>query len=62
MSHENNVDWSAIRREFPTTKKFCYLNLANKAILPKRVEMAMRSWIDDIYNRAGEGAFSMEEI
>ena len=46
MPQESNVDWSAIRSEFPTTEKFCYLNLANKAILPKSVQKAMESWID----------------
>lgn len=57
-----NVDWDAMRAEFPTTQKFCYLNLANKAILPRVVEESMRSWMHDIYDHAGETAFSMSEI
>ncbi len=56
------VDWKALRKEFPTTEKFCYLNLANKAILPRAVEASLRSWMADIYDHAGEDAFSMDEI
>lgn len=58
----NNVDWDALRADFPTTEKFCYLNLANKAILPKLVEESMQSWMHDIYEHAGDTAFSMGEI
>lgn len=58
----NNVDWDARRADFPTTEKFCYLNLANKAILPKLVEESMQSWMHDIYENAGDTAFSMGEI
>lgn len=58
----NNVDWDARRADFPTTEKFCYLNLANKAILPKLVEESMQSWMHDIYEHAGDTAFSMGEI
>ncbi len=56
------TDWDALRREFPTTSKFCYLNLANKAILPRWVEQSMQSWMQDIYENAGDIAFSMGEI
>lgn len=56
------VDWEALRRDFPTTEKFCYLNLANKAILPRSVEASMQSWMADIYDDAGDTAFSMGEI
>lgn len=58
----NNVDWDARRADFPTTEKFCYLNLANKAILPRLVEESMQSWMHDIYEHAGDTAFSMGEI
>lgn len=57
-----DVDWATLRAEFPTTEKFCYLNLANKAILPKLVEESMKSWMQDIYDHAGDTAFSMGEI
>ncbi len=55
-------DWSALRSDFPTTSKYCYLNLANKAILPRTVERSMLSWMHDIYEEAGEAAFAMGEI
>lgn len=58
----DTVDWAALRADFPTAEKFCYLNLANKAILPRLVEESMRSWMHDIYEHAGEAAFSMGEI
>lgn len=57
-----SVDWTALRNDFPTTEKFCYLNLANKAILPKTVADSMQSWMADIYDEAGVAAFSMGEI
>jgi selenocysteine lyase/cysteine desulfurase len=62
QSTPEEVDWSALRADFPTTEKFCYLNLANKAILPTLVEKSMQSWMHDIYEHAGDSAFSMGEI
>lgn len=53
-------DWEARRREFPTTERFVYLDIARKAILPRRVEAAIQEWLADIYERAGANAFSME--
>lgn len=55
-------DWAALRKEFPTTEKFTYLNMSNKAILPRSVEAAMQEWMADIYDEAGTAAFSMAEI
>lgn len=55
-------DWDALRREFPTTETHAYLALANKALLPRRVEAAMREWLSDIYENAGVDAFSMAPI
>lgn len=55
-------DWDVLRREFPTTKNFAYLDIARKAILPRRVEAAVHEWLTDIYERAGANAFSMEKI
>jgi len=56
------VDWDALRQEFPTLDRFTYLDTAKKAILPKRVELAMQEWIRDVYDNAGARAFSMEAI
>ncbi|MBT5513229.1 MAG: aminotransferase class V-fold PLP-dependent enzyme [Rhodospirillaceae bacterium] len=55
-------DWAALRREFPTTETCVYLNISNKAILPRLVEQSMQSWMRDIYEDAGEGAFAMNGI
>ena len=55
-------DWVAIRSEFPTTAKCVYLNIANKAILPRSVEDSMHEWMADIYDNAGDDAFSMRGI
>src|ERR1700694_4852284 len=56
------TDWDAFRSAFPTTKRFVYLDTARKALLPVWVEEAMSGWLRDIYENAGEGAFSMAEI
>ena len=58
----NEPDWAALRREFPTTESYAYLALANKALLPRRVESAMQEWLGDIFENAGETAFSMAPI
>lgn len=55
-------DWAALRREFPTTEKFTYLDIARKAILPKRLEKYVHDWLANIYHEAGSKAFSMEAI
>ena len=55
-------NWDALRREFPTTENFSYLDIARKAILPRRVEAAVNEWLSDIYERAGADAFSMDKI
>jgi len=55
-------DWEALRLEFPTLSKFIYLDIARKAIMPKRVESDFQSWMADIYDNAGGHAFSMDGI
>lgn len=55
-------NWDAIREQFPALKRFVYLDIARKATLPQWVEAAMREWMADIHERAGERAFSMDEI
>jgi len=52
-------DWNAIRREFPTLENVLYLDIAKKAILPRRVEKFIGAWMSDIYEDAGALAFSM---
>jgi selenocysteine lyase/cysteine desulfurase len=55
-------DWSAIRKQFPTTDKLTFLNSGMKVILPRCVAEAMQEWIGDVYDTAGETAFAMAEI
>ena len=55
-------DWERIRQEFPTTARWIYLDIARKAILPKRIEVGARDWFQNIYERAGDDAFSMDAV
>lgn len=55
-------DWDELRREFPTLSGFVYLDIAKKAILPRRVEASIRDWLEDVYGQAGAEAFSMEAV
>ena len=36
-------DWNRVRQEFPTTSRWVYMDIARKAILPKRIEVGARS-------------------
>ena len=55
-------DWGRLRQEFPTMSRWTYLDIARKAILPKRIELGARDWFDNIYERAGDEAFSMDAV
>lgn len=55
-------DWAALRRDFPTTEKFTYLDISRKAILPRCVGDFMAEWLADIHEEAGGRAFSMDGI
>ena len=55
-------DWDRLRQEFPTTSRWTYLDIARKAILPKRIEVGAREWFQNIYERAGDEAFSMDAV
>ncbi len=52
------VDFQALRAEFPTTRKWAYLNIANKAPLPRAAEEAASAFFRDIRENAGAEAFS----
>ncbi len=62
MTTAADPNWVAVRREFPTTENCTYLNIANKAILPRSVEASMQAWMTDIYDNFGDDAFSMDGI
>ena len=55
-------DWDRIRQEFPTTSRWVYMDIARKAILPRRIEAGARDWFQNIYENAGDEAFSMEAV
>ena len=55
-------DWERLRQEFPTTARWIYLDIARKAILPKRAEVGARDWFQNIYDGAGDEAFSMDAV
>ena len=55
-------DWDRLRQEFPTTSGWTYLDTARKAILPKHVEVGVRDWFQNIYEHAGDEAFSMDGV
>ena len=55
-------DWVVIRREFPSLARWTHLDLAKKAVLPRWVEAATQEWFTDVYENAGEQAFSMDRI
>lgn len=55
-------DWSALRREFPTLSRWIHLDMARKAMLPRWVEAATKEWFADVYENAGQDAFSMDRI
>ena len=62
MTTNNTPDWDNIRKLFPATEDHIYLDGANKGALPKCVEEATQEWLRMVYDDAGVGAFSMEEI
>lgn len=53
-------DWQSLRREFPATDRYAYLDIGRKALLPRTVQTAMNEWIADVYENAGASAFSMD--
>ena len=59
---KNAPDWGTIRKLFPATRDFVYLDGANKGALPICVEDATQDWLRIVYEEAGIGAFSMDEI
>ncbi|MCB1546855.1 MAG: aminotransferase class V-fold PLP-dependent enzyme [Hyphomicrobiaceae bacterium] len=55
-------DWQAVRREFPALDHLTYLNIAQKAAVPRKVEAAIAEWMADVHATGGATAFSMSPI
>lgn len=51
-------DWTALREEFPTLRKWVYLDAARKTIPPRCQERAMQEYCRDVYDNAGADAWS----
>lgn len=52
-------NWAALRSQFPALERLNFLNIAQKAVLPKAVEAAIAEWMQDVYTTAGQNSFSM---
>ncbi len=55
-------DFAELRKQFPTTERWVHFDIARKAPLPRCVETAMQEFMRDVYEHAGEKAFSMDEV
>jgi len=62
MTVDSAPDWETIRNLFPATRDYIYLDGANKGALPTCVAEATQEWLQMVYDDAGIGAFSMDEI
>jgi len=62
MTIDSAPDWETIRNLFPATRDYIYLDGANKGALPTCVAEATQEWLQMVYDDAGTGAFSMDEI
>ena len=51
-------DWSALREEFPTLKRWTYLDVARKTVPPRCQEQALLEYTRDVYENAGADAWS----
>jgi selenocysteine lyase/cysteine desulfurase len=62
LSNRPAPDWDALRAEFPTLRRYAYLDIAKKGPVPSWTEQAMSNWCRDVYDSAGGRAFSMDEV
>ncbi|MEC5292793.1 MULTISPECIES: aminotransferase class V-fold PLP-dependent enzyme [unclassified Aurantimonas] len=62
LNMDSTPDFAGLRLEFPTLRRWAYLDIARKAPTPLCVEAAARDFFNDIYERAGQKSFSMEAV
>jgi selenocysteine lyase/cysteine desulfurase len=55
-------DWAALRQEFPTLARWNYLDVARKTIPPRCQERALQEYVRDVYENAGAGAWSADNV
>ncbi|HUP94606.1 MAG TPA: aminotransferase class V-fold PLP-dependent enzyme [Burkholderiales bacterium] len=51
-------DWTALREEFPSLKRWTYLDVARKTVPPRCQEQALLDYTRDVYENAGADAWS----
>ena len=51
-------DWAALREEFPTLRRWTYLDVARKTVAPRCQEQALLEYTRDVYENAGADAWS----
>jgi len=57
-----DIDWKALRAEFPSTARWTYLDCARKMIPPRCQEQAVQSYYRDVYDEAGADAWSANNV
>jgi len=57
-----SIDVTAFRKQFPTLEKWVHFDIARKAPLPRCVDEAMQSYMQDVWEEAGKTAFSEHEV
>ena len=57
-----NIDWKAVRDQFPTLAHWTYLDVARKTIPPRCQEEAVAGYFRDVYMEAGADAWSAVNI
>ena len=55
-------DFIALRKEFPVTSKWIYLNIANKAPLPKCSQNAIRDFLREMNELGGKDVYSIIHV
>ena len=55
-------DWKSLRDEFPTAARWTYLDVARKMIAPRCQEAAVASYFRDVYDEAGDDAWSAVNV
>jgi selenocysteine lyase/cysteine desulfurase len=55
-------NWASLREEFPTLARWNYLDIARKTIPPRCQERALQEYVRDVYENAGAGAWSADNV
>ncbi len=58
----SEIDWIALRREFPTLEHWTYLDTARKTVPPRCQQQAVESYYRDVYENAGADAWAATNV